>query len=283
LEKLRKRVQEIKKKRPGYAEILDFYLKVKEAQDKAKASVRIEPISIKEEWKDLLAKEGFPILDRRDLRVDTRSSTELFRTLCRIGRDSNPHLAGEIGKIEEAIEQGKVDLKSLFEEALGEEKGKKIARRIGVERKILLFLVQSSIRPSIEAAKEQVLKEVDSEKWLKGICPVCGAFPSLGLLKEDAGKKFLLCSYCGYEWHVERFFCPFCRNQDQESLHYFHAEGEEAYRIDLCDKCHRYIKTIDLRKLETSDPVLEDIATLHLDFLASKKRYKRPAPTPWTA
>jgi len=75
--------------------------------------------------------------------------------------------------------------------------------------------------------------------------------------------------------------CPFCNNKDQESLHYFSAEGEKAYRIYLCDKCHQYIKTIDLRTIGESDPTLEDLATLHLDITASKKGYKRPVPDPW--
>ncbi len=55
-----------------------------------------------------------------------------------------------------------------------------------------------------------------------------------------------------------------------------------AYRIDLCDNCRQYIKTIDTRKL-THDPnlYLEDMTTLHLDILATTQGYKRPAPTPW--
>jgi FdhE protein len=103
----------------------------------------------------------------------------------------------------------------------------------------------------------------------------------LSLLKEEVGKRSLLCSFCGYQWRIERLVCPFCGNKEQESLQYFHAEGEEAHRIDLCDKCHQYIKTIDLRKIEAIDPILEDLATLHLDILASQKGYKRPIPNPW--
>ncbi|MGO8990305.1 MAG: formate dehydrogenase accessory protein FdhE [bacterium] len=96
------------------------------------------------------------------------------------------------------------------------------------------------------------------------------------------GKRYLLCSSCGYPWRIDRLFCPFCSSKDQDSLHYFHGEGEETHRIDLCDNCHHYIKTIDYRNLQESDPVLEDLATLHLDILATQKGYKRPVPNPWT-
>jgi formate dehydrogenase maturation protein FdhE len=37
----------------------------------------------------------------------------------------------------------------------------------------------------------------------------------------------------------------------------------------------------DYRKMEDSDPILEDLATLHLDILGSQKGYKRPVPNPW--
>ena len=59
--------------------------------------------------------------------------------------------------------------------------------------------------------------------------------------------------------------------------------GKESYRIDLCDKCHHYIKTIDVRDLEESDPSLEDLATLHLDVVAAQKGYERSVPNPWAA
>ena len=95
--------------------------------------------------------------------------------------------------------------------------------------------------------------------------------------------RYLLCSYCGYQWRIDRLSCPVCGNKEQESLQYFCGEGEEAFRIDLCDKCHRYIKTIDYRSLEESDPALEDLATLHLDILAVQKGYRRAVPNPWTA
>ena len=54
------------------------------------------------------------------------------------------------------------------------------------------------------------------------------------------------------------------------------------YRIDLCEKCHQYIKTIDARVEEILDPSLEDLATLHLDLLASQRCYHRPVVNLWT-
>lgn len=282
MKKPKERIQQIKKKRPGYGKILDFYQEVKEAQANVKASLEIDPIHLKKEWKELLAKEGFSLIQKEDFPLDIESSVKLFQTLYQIGKDANPYMAEQARKIEEAIENKRIDLKRLFKKGVKEKNIEQVADELGLDKKVFLFLVQSSMRPSVEAGMEKLRSELDPEAWLKGYCPLCGSLPTLSLLKEDVGKRYLLCSYCGYEWRVDRIFCPLCSNKDQEFLHYLVAEGEEAHRIDLCEKCHQYIKTIDLRKIEESDPVLEDLATLHLDILASQKGYKRPVPNPWT-
>jgi FdhE protein len=283
MEKLIKRTRQIKKKRPGYGEILDFYQKVRHEQEKIKASLTIEPIRLKKEWKDLLAKEGFSVIEKKDFPLDIEASFSLFQSLCKIGKEANPYMAEQVGKIEENIDKNRINLKGLFKEGVHEEKVEQIAEELGLDKKVFFFLIHNSIRPSIEAAVEKLLNELNTETWMKGYCPVCGSLPHLSLLKGEVGKRFLLCSYCGYQWQTDRIVCPFCNNKDQESLHYFTAEGEETYRIDLCDKCHNYIKTIDLRTIGEIDASLEDLATLHLDVIASQKGYRRPVSNPWTS
>ncbi len=282
MEKLEKRIQQIKKKRPGYGEILEFYQKVRGAQEKVKASLNVEPIRLKKEWKDLLAKEGFSVIEKKDFPLDMEASFSLFQSLCEIGKAANPYMAEQVGKIKENIDKNGVNAKGLFKEGVDEQRIEQIVKESGLDTKVFFFLIHNSIRPSLEAAVEKLSHQLNTETWLKGYCPVCSSLPVLSLLKEEVGKRYLLCSYCGYQWRVDRISCPFCKNEDQESLHYFFGEGEETHRIDLCDKCHQYIKTIDTRNLQESDPVLEDLATHHLDMLASQKGYKRPVPNPWT-
>lgn len=283
MEKLRERVQQLKKKRPGYGEILDFYQMVKEERDRVKASLKIKPIKLRKEWKELLAKEGFSLIQKEDFPLDIEASVKLFQTLCQIGKDANPHMSDQVKKIKEALDSKRIDLKKILKEGVKEQRIEQMADESGVDKKVFSFLIQSSTKPSIEAGMEQLRSELDPETWLKGYCPMCGSLPSLSLLKEETGKRYLLCSYCGYQWRIERLFCPFCNNKEHESLQYFCGENEEAYRIDLCDKCHRYIKTIDFRIIGESDPSLEDLATPHLDILATQKGYKRPVPNPWAA
>jgi FdhE protein len=282
LEKLKKRIQHLKKKRTSYKQILDFYQKVREEQEKVKAALDIKPILLKKEWKDLLSREGFSLIERKHFPIDLKTTVKLFRSLCHIGKEANPHMAEEVKKIEEILNHKRIDLEELLIEGVSESKIEDITNELTLDKKIFSFFIQESIRPSIEAGVARLSNELETENWLKGFCPICGSLPYLSLLKEEVGKRFLFCSFCGYQWRIERLACPFCGNKEQGSLHYFYAEGEEACRIDLCDKCHQYIKTIDMRKIEESDPTLEDLATPHLDILASQKGYKRPVLNPWT-
>ncbi len=282
LEKLKKRINWLKKKRPGYKDILDFYRKVREGQEEIKHSLKTEPILLKKEWKGLLFKEGFPLLEKKDFPLDIETASTLFQLLCRIGKEANPYMREQVKKIEVEFGRKKIELKTLLKGGFNERKIEQTADKIGLDRKVFSFFSQESIRPSIEAGVEKISNELDTETWMKDFCPICGSLPSLSLLKEEVGKRYLLCSFCGYQWRNSKLICTFCGNKDQDSLRYFYGEGEEIYRIDTCEKCHQYIKTIDQRNIEFIDLVLEDLATLHLDLLASQKGYKRPVPNPWT-
>ena len=45
--------------------------------------------------------------------------------------------------------------------------------------------------------------------------------------------------------------------------------------VDACDRCHRYIKTIDLSKDGLAVPCVDDIASLSLDLWARERGYTR--------
>ena len=281
LRKLEKRIESLKEKRPHYAEILDFYHKVRQCQERIKPSLKTERLPLKHEWRDLLKKEGFPLLQRQDFPLDLESSVQLFKSLCQVAKKANPFISEQAERIEGILEERELDLGPFLRDGLDEKKIEKIAENFQVDKKVLAFLMLTSTKPSIEANRRTVQDQVEAETWLKGFCPICGSLPFLSLLKEETGKRFLVCSFCGHEWRADRISCPFCENKEPGSLQFFQAEGEELYRIDLCEKCHQYIKTIDARVIEVLDPALEDLATLHLDLVASKKGYKRPVPNSW--
>ena len=186
-----------------------------------------------------------------------------------------------ISAIEEAVSINALNIRNVLKRHYDESYVKKISGEFDIDEAILQFLIHMSIKPSVIAQVETLRDSADTKNWLRGYCPLCGSLPSISELKHE-GQRFFLCSFCDFQWQGERLRCPFCENNDHNKLHYFYSEGQEAYRVDLCDNCNQYIKTVDSRKLAYEPNLdLEDIVTLHLDILAVEKGYRRPVRSHW--
>jgi FdhE protein len=108
-------------------------------------------------------------------------------------------------------------------------------------------------------------------------CPHCAALPVAAVLREEGhgAKRFLLCAVCLQEWECLRIVCPACGEQDFDNLPVYTAEQFAHVRIDACDRCHLYIKTIDLTKDGLAVPCVDDIASVSLDLWARERGYTR--------
>ena len=140
-------------------------------------------------WKDLPTEEGVSLIRKEDFPVDMEASINLFHSLCRIGKTANPHMAEQVGKDRTKHSRtSKMDLKKLLTGGGKEQAIEHVAADLGLDKQVLSFLIQNSIRPSIEAGMEQLRSELDPETWRKTHCPVCGSLPSLNLLKGEGGS-----------------------------------------------------------------------------------------------
>jgi len=281
LDKTKELIELHRKVNPVYENLLNFYEKIVTEQKVVGSSLNIKTPSVNPDLKQLQMKEGFPLLEKQDFILDIPSSILLFESICNIARNENKKLRENIQAIEEAKAINALNLKDLLKRFYDDSFIETVAGEFNIDAVILKFLIFESVQPSLAANVANIGNNIDLKNWLKGYCPVCGSLPQISLLKDE-GLRFCLCSFCGFEWPSERLKCPFCENTDHNKLHYFYAEGNESYRVDLCDNCHQYIKTVDARKLDYApDLAIEDIVTIHLDILASEKGYKRPVPGLW--
>ncbi len=120
---------------------------------------------------------------------------------------------------------------------------------------------------------------VDTAFRPEGRCPVCKARPSLAFLHQDSGRT-LFCSYCGFSGQWQRIGCPNCQNRGPRGLEINEIEEETGFRIDLCNECGSYVKTVNAGLLESYSPELIDIISIPLDILAQGKGYRRHSPNP---
>jgi FdhE protein len=116
---------------------------------------------------------------------------------------------------------------------------------------------------------------------VSGVCPCCGALPSvsvIGASSEFPGLRYLHCSLCNTEWHMTRAQCTAC-DAGESAVAYQHIEGGNGLvQAETCDVCKSYLKIVRRDKDTAADPVADDLATLALDILVDESGFSRSGP-----
>ena len=109
------------------------------------------------------------------------------------------------------------------------------------------------------------------------LCPVCGDLPQLSVLRPegDGGKRSLVCADCATEWEFRRVLCPNCAEQNHEKLPRYSAEDFPHVRVEACDTCKRYLKSVDLTINGLAVPLVDEIAAAPLDLWAAEHGYEK--------
>jgi FdhE protein len=108
-------------------------------------------------------------------------------------------------------------------------------------------------------------------------CPLCSGRPQVGVLRQqgDGGKRSLICALCATEWDFRRLVCPACGEESVDKLPVYVAEELAYVRVEACDTCRHYIKTIDLTKNGRAVPVVDELAAIPLSLWAEENRYAK--------
>ncbi|HEY0552934.1 MAG TPA: formate dehydrogenase accessory protein FdhE [Thermoanaerobaculia bacterium] len=119
--------------------------------------------------------------------------------------------------------------------------------------------------------------EADGTPYL---CPLCSGPPLVGVLRPqgDGGKRSLICSLCAHEWDFRRIVCSACGEESVDKLPVYIAEELPHVRVEACDTCHHYLKTIDLTKDGHAMPVVDELAAIPLSLWAAEKGYTKLCP-----
>ncbi|MGD0215400.1 MAG: formate dehydrogenase accessory protein FdhE [Terriglobales bacterium] len=108
-------------------------------------------------------------------------------------------------------------------------------------------------------------------------CPFCKRKPGLGVLRPlgDGGQRSLVCSFCLAEWEFRRIICPGCGEENHAKLPVYTAEELNHVRVEACDSCRTYIKTVDLTKSGRAEPIVDEMAAVPLDLWGEKQGYAK--------
>lgn len=132
--------------------------------------------------------------------------------------------------------------------------------------------------PPIETA-EAFIVEALLQVFPPEPCPYCST-PVVSLLREagHGSRRSRVCGVCLAESAAPRLGCPACGEQRVEALPIFRSDATEPARIDACDTCRAYTKTIDLTRDGAACPIADDVASVSLDLWARAQGYHRARP-----
>lgn len=280
LRKSLKTIEDYKLTSPHYTDLLDILAEILILREEYRRNMTQPIFSVDGKLIPGKMEGGLPLIDLTGQKYDLTRPKEYFYSLIAIAEKRIP---AESQKFLDVIKDEHFDweaiIRSSFHAGEAEEeipdKELKTSGEQDDQLDLIDLFIEESLRPELEVIAEQYGKAVEKSGWSEGYCPICGKEPKIGEIREkEDGKRYLFCHQCGYKWHFRRIKCPFCGNEEQHSLAYFAVEGEESHRVDVCNKCRRYIKIVELPK--SSEEVnldVEDIATLHLDMLAYEEGY----------
>jgi FdhE protein len=141
-----------------------------------------------------------------------------------------------------------------------------------------VFLANALLQPYAECLAQRAAMPSDGNQV--PLCPFCGSRPQVAALRPegDGAKRSLICSLCATEWNFKRVACPNCGEENKDRLPVFIADGLDYVRVDACDTCHTYVKSIDLTKNGHAIPVVDEIATISLNLWAEENNYQKFGP-----
>ena len=271
-------IEDYKMASPHYNELLDILGEILILREEYRNNMKDSIFSVDEKIIAQKMEGGLPLVDFTGGIFDLTRPQEYFNSLITIAEKKMPEDAKNIlGIIKDQQFDWEKMIRASFdnteEEPIVENKNNSDETEENLD--LIDLFVEESLRPELEYVADKYGAIVAKSRWTEGYCPICGKEPKIGEIRGDEeGQRYLFCHQCGYKWNFLRIKCPFCGNEEQHSLAYFAVEGEERHRVDVCNKCRRYIKIVELPKTAGEINLdVEDIATLHLDMLAYEEGY----------
>lgn len=137
------------------------------------------------------------------------------------------------------------------------------------------FLARAFLQPYAELLRLRV--EMTFDGYNHSVCPFCSRKAALGVLRPqgDGARRSLACSFCLAEWEFRRILCPGCGEQNNSKLPVYTASDFDYIRVECCDSCKTYIKSVDLTRNGLAEPMVDEMAAAPLDVWAQERGYSK--------
>jgi FdhE protein len=144
------------------------------------------------------------------------------------------------------------------------------------------YLARAALQPYARLLRET---GQSPERAVSGSCVFCGSGAWISSRRIPPGPgtgegalRMLHCALCAFSWQVGRIRCPSCGEENPEKLPSFTAPQHVGVRVEACESCKRYVKSIDLSLDLRRIPEIDDLVSLSMDLWAGEQGYERMEP-----
>jgi FdhE protein len=199
-------------------------------------------------------------------------------------KEGFPALSDDLSRLENALKEKKIAVYDYFK--AGQDNGEAVinawAASFSISTATIGLAMHQVSRIILEKRAGAVAELLPDGVWEKGYCPICGAFPSLSVIKEKLGERLLHCSHCGHNWRFSRVTCPYCEHEGQKGMDFFFIEDKAQEAAFTCEKCQRYLVTLSrMSDLNDRDLDVSAMGLAHLDMIMQEKKFVPMALTDW--
>jgi FdhE protein len=248
-----RRAGDLAGRHPSAAEVLNFYRHILEFQKDVYDDISVRPHAELD--------RGRPFREQLDVNAATRQLPDLLTLVEKTGPSK---LASEATRLGHAGAEQQRKLMSDFVQEMG-----------GTDSELHTFFPRVLFQPHAEHLAGATAAQLQG--FSGPVCPVCQTRPQVAVLRPegDGGKRFLVCSFCSTEWEFRRILCPMCGEQDHAKLPRYSSDDMHAVRVEACDTCQYYLKSVDMTADGLAVPVVDEVATAPLDVWAVEHGYKK--------
>src|SRR5471032_143928 len=263
--KRRQRAHELNERWPFAAQVLTFYSRLLDVQERAYAAARDEA----------------PLADTVVAYIVDRVMPHVIEVSV---ADGPPALAAAV--LDRFHESDLTEIVATW--LCGEELD-------GVGR----YLARAASAPVLEALSDTVGAACAGPRDERH-CPSCGGLPQVSYFASApddlaTGHRYLECSRCATAWTYPRLTCAACGETDSSKLVVYNETGTTQaelsgdiikpgssrssppadaqfphMRIDACQTCSHYVLTVDMDRDGRAVPFVDELAALPLDLYAKE-------------
>ena len=144
------------------------------------------------------------------------------------------------------------------------------------------YLARAALQPYARMLRET---GTSPGRGVSGSCVFCGSGAWIASRRIPPGPgtgegalRMLHCSLCAFSWQIARIHCPSCGEEDPDKLPSFTAPQHLGVRVEACDSCKTYVKSIDLTLDARRVPEIDELVSLSMDLWAVEQGYERMEP-----